>query len=248
MSAARRPGLTSVLRQSSTHAGLWMDRYLSEHADGAKAKHLSGLVGMPTPEGYPAAFERWMAGLTGCTTFRATTQGRMVIGLGAKGVVEAGIRLDRTWGVPVLPGSALKGLAAAAAHQLTEEKNPRWKKGGKGDLHAALFGTSDGSGLVEFLDAWWVPGDKLPFELDVITVHHQRYYQGSEAPDGTESPVPNSFLSVAGASFLVALQPRPGVDARWVDAAASLLKQGLARLGIGAKTSSGYGRLGVGGG
>ncbi len=40
---------------------------------------------------------------------------RCIVGLGAKGAREVGIRLHHLYGFPIIPGSALKGLARAAA-------------------------------------------------------------------------------------------------------------------------------------
>jgi CRISPR-associated protein Cmr6 len=73
----------------------------------------------------------------------------------------------------------------------------------------------------------------------VITVHHPDYYQGGkDAPADWDSPNPVSLLSATG-NYLIALAG-PSV---WVDAAFRILELALAEQGVGAKTSSGYGRL-----
>jgi CRISPR type III-B/RAMP module RAMP protein Cmr6 len=159
--------------------------------------------------------------------------------------------------VPVLPGASLKGVASSAAHLLMTD--PVWRRlrtddEDDGESARYLFGTTERAGDVVFHDAWWIPDDsahggalKTPLKADVMTVHHPDYYQptGSDgrkllAPDGMQSPVPISFLSATG-TFLVALE---GDDEGWVKAARELLLLGLEHLGIGAKTSSGYGRFG----
>jgi len=97
-------------------------------------------------------------------------------------------------------------------------------------------------------------------ELDVITVHHQKYYaepsrtkkqrewakwnrEWSDAPD-TEEPVPVVFPAVApGHVFVFSLLPmRVRLnDPNLVTYARKWLRCGLQTLGIGAKTASGYG-------
>jgi hypothetical protein len=73
----------------------------------------------------------------------------------------------------------------------------------------------------------------------VITVHHEGYYQdGKEPPADWDSPTPVPFLSATG-SYLVAVSGPSG----WDDAAMKLLRLALKEMGVGAKTSSGYGRL-----
>lgn len=262
---ARRDMLKDVSCQQGTHPGLWLDRYL-QHQTGdprpdpadanvkkeAKATLVREVASIRVPDDYAKAFERWKALLEAdgsVTLVEATAVGRVVVGLGAKGAAEIGIRLDPTWGVPVLPGSALKGLAATTAHRLLAEDS--WHKDGEedrpGESHRELFGTTDEQGLVHFLDALWVPvpgGSTHPLQADVMTSHHQDYYTTGRAPPAdTDSPNPIAFLSATG-RFLLAVQ---AADEAWREAALDILALGLAELGIGAKTNAGYGRLEVDG-
>lgn len=243
---SRRDLLSDVQIQPSTHAGLWLDKFLpSQKSDGTKGLHIKCLEWVSVPDGYAKAFERRKRALVEetarpegflCLAATATTLGRAIVGLGQRSVLEVGIALDHTWGVPYLPGSSLKGIAAWAARQ---SKEPSWHEGGEDFL--ALFGDTDETGAVRFLDAWWKPGPKLPIYLDTMTVHHPEYYQARgelPAPSDTDSPTPIAFASVSG-EFEVLLEG-PHV---WVDAAAGLLKRGLAEHGIGAKTAAGYGRM-----
>ena len=75
---------------------------------------------------------------------------------------------------------------------------------------------------------------------DIITTHHQKYYGGgaNDAPTDWEKPIPVNFLTATG-KFLIALSG----DENWVQAGFEILSKALAELGIGAKTSSGYGRI-----
>jgi len=270
---ARRTCLEGVHKSTSTHIGLWLDRYLKIQNDqnhktdddpgiGEKANHIKSVENTPVPNGYLQAFERWRESFAAdhhtalITPIKAS--GRIALGLGTKGVLENGIHLDHTWGVPVIPGSALKGLAAATAHQLTSDD--RWRKGtaqhaARGTWHAALFGqggavrdgedATDHIGRVKFHDAWWDPtgAQTVPIALDTMTVHHPKYYQGEAAPLDTDSPNPVPFATLHG-TFLLALElTDPGDDPGWLDRAYDLLKLGLVELGIGAKTNAGYGRM-----
>jgi CRISPR-associated protein Cmr6 len=49
------------------------------------------------------------------TIFQMFTAAPLIVGLGAEHVLETSITLDRNTGTPIIPGSALKGLARAAA-------------------------------------------------------------------------------------------------------------------------------------
>jgi hypothetical protein len=107
--------------------------------------------------------------------------------------------------------------------------------------YRTLFGDHQHGGCVVFHDAWWDPANHgaLPLDLDVMTVHHAGYYRGdNEAPCDWDDPNPVPFVTASGA-YLVALSG----PVRWVEAAGALLANGLAELGIGAKTAAGYGRM-----
>jgi CRISPR-associated protein Cmr6 len=259
----RRMAVRGLSRDGSTHAGLWLDKYLpalrlpdgegNEEPGTALRALLEEAASAPVPEGYRAAVERRRAliealdgGVEGGVTRLFTTEanGRIVVGLGAQAIRETNIALLHTWGVPFLPGSALKGLASAAAHGLSADAI--WKKPGdernQGADHALLFGDEKHAGCVVFHDAWWNPAPNdttLPLDLDVMTVHHADYYRdGSAPPADWDEPTPIPFLTARG-KYLVALS---GPDA-WVQCAAEWLALGLQHLGIGAKTQAGYGRM-----
>lgn len=228
----------------STHAGLWLERYLGDFEQGAKQVHIDTTVQtVQVPADYERFFRRHRAALETLDNVllaKATVRGRMVVGLGAESVLETSITLHRTYGVPYIPGSALKGLAAAAAHRHLED--PGWQKATDqkliGESHRILFGDQESSGYVVFHDALWFPGSRLPLDPDVITVHHGEYYLKGKAPTDWDNPVPVAFLSARG-SYLVALTG----PAAWTQAAFQILKGALDQDGVGAKTAAGYGRM-----
>jgi CRISPR-associated protein Cmr6 len=150
--------------------------------------------------------------------------------------------LHRTYGVPYIPGSALKGLAASYAHHCLGEQ---WCRGET--FHNLVFGKCDEAGYITFFDALPLPGTGQhgsALAPDVITVHHQRYYQQEEgAPSESDNPNPVPFLSATGQYLLALASPDFQEPTRWVDITFQILAEALDTFGIGAKTSSGYGRL-----
>ncbi|GAB4440171.1 MAG: hypothetical protein Kow00120_08220 [Anaerolineae bacterium] len=60
---------------------------------------------------------RWeaMVGTHGAIRFDLLTESRLVVGLGADSVLETSLTLHRVYGYPIIPGSALKGLARTLA-------------------------------------------------------------------------------------------------------------------------------------
>ncbi|MBI4444695.1 MAG: type III-B CRISPR module RAMP protein Cmr6 [Acidobacteria bacterium] len=93
------------------------------------------------------------------------------------------------------------------------------------------------AGRGQFLPAH--PTATCSLELDVLTCHHQKYYQGEPdfevAPD-TEDPGPVIFFPAVapGNSFVFAVIAQDDQAVNW-------LKKGLKWFGIGAKTNAGYG-------
>lgn len=246
---SRRTALESITASADTNAGLWLEKGLRDIEKGGPGRqaHFDELIEtIRVPADYGRFFQRWQASLEAlepCTrTERVTVEGRMAVGLGAESVLETALALHRTYGVPFIPASALKGLAAASAHRNLQD--PSWRKIGEdgkiGPSHRILFGDQKSSGYVTFHDALWVPaGDKLPLDLDVMTVHHPEYYQGtSAAPADWDSPNPVAFLSARG-TYLLAVTGHE----EWVDAALAILKEAFEKDGIGAKTAAGYGRM-----
>jgi CRISPR-associated protein Cmr6 len=214
------------------------------------------VAGLEAPEIYRSYYDRWRAALPeGCIYAVAEVHGRMVIGTGDKGVAEAGMTLHHTYGVPFIPGSALKGLAAAYAHVHLEGwakpdetllraplKGTEDQPGTPLTTHEILFGSTRSAGFVTFFDALYIPGSvggNRPLAPDVITGHHSEYYvSGTKPPADWDSPIPVPFLTATG-RYLIALNGPAG----WVDRALTILGMALRDSGIGAKTAAGYGRM-----
>lgn len=211
-------------------------------------------LGQDPPDDLPARIAaRRLAALRALTadgrasvvTIIARPMGAVVTGTGAGGIRNVGIELHGTYGWPVLPGTTLKGVARSFARD--EEL--------AGQAAAAVFGAPPGddepsrAGAVTFLDT--LPGPGGVTVAEHVLTPHARGYQlngddtdeetgGNEAPRPPAeyiNPVPVPFLVLTDGVFhlhLVGPQPEVGT-------AAELLAAALNDIGLGAKTTRGYG-------
>jgi CRISPR-associated protein Cmr6 len=173
---------------------------------------------------------------------RAKVKNRLAINLGSESVLETSIALHRLFGVPFIPGSALKGLVS---HFLNQYGDGDWKKTGKN--HKVILGDQDSAGFITFYDALYVPESGYngkALYTDVMTPHHQDYYSEKKEnnqmlpPTDWDSPNPVPFISATG-EYLIAISGPDG----WVELTFDILGKALETEGVGAKTSSGYGRM-----
>jgi CRISPR-associated protein Cmr6 len=138
--------------------------------DSLRSKWIQGIAeGSTVPEGYEAAYKRWLDsfGMTRSWTRTGQLKSRMLVGHGQASGLDVGLTLHHTWGVPVIPGSALKGLLAnyiqlnygpadTRFHPSDEDHPERdrapwqgvgWEgsniKRGPGELYRALFGAPE---------------------------------------------------------------------------------------------------------
>ena len=268
-------------RHRGQHPGLLLQRYaanaLFSEQDGPKerATLLKAAIRAAQDEElaclYRQAFERWQRHLPEMARTRELqTLGRLIVGLGRENVLETGLTLHHVYGMPLIPGSSLKGVAAHYCHEVWGPEAPKFRRptpeedeqyreylaGKRQDCsesyYRLLFGNTDDSGCIVFHDAWYVPGsDPQPLRLDVMTPHHSDYNRDPKdpkfrPPTDFDSPTPVPFLSVKG-RFLVAVSWRgpnvPEKAEQWVECALELLCNALRYWGVGGKTSSGYGRL-----
>ena len=183
---------------------------------------------------YQAMRTRWQAVMrsAGAEPFEATPEWRLVVGLGRESAFETGLTLHRVYGFPYVPGSALKGMTrawavatGAAGQQQLEE----------------VFGKQEGAGLAVFFDALPVTPPRL--KLDVMNPHYPDYYRPGRRlpPADWQSPVPVHFITVEqGTRFLFGTSARNG-DTTKARQAGQWLQQALQEMGVGGKTTSGYG-------
>jgi len=263
MMESRRRELQPLSVGATTHPGLWLDKFIAKIEKGeseAKKALVEDVVGLARKIGsnkdYKSYFDRYYKALINWPApvleAKGETTGRLVVGLGANAVLENSITLHRTYGVPYIPGSALKGVASSyAARYLEDGRWSRSFKGGKttrGEWQKLIFGDTDEGGLIIFFDALPEPG-KWQLNPDVITVHHQEYYQGQGKPPADwDSPIPVPFVTSQGTfNFALGLVPLADSDLEkgkeLLKIAFELLSLALKEGGVGAKTSVGYGRI-----
>ena len=209
-----------------------------------------------------------------CSDIQKKLQWRMVVGLGTNHPYEVSMKLHHIYGVPIIPGSALKGIARDMALlkigdnlKQIEENIQGWFKDNdkkkkffakiKGEEFSNLtneeklllaFGNQQFSGIVVFLDA--IPDSAPKFKVDIMNPHYPEYYQGKNFPTDWQNPNPIKFLTVENTKFRFTLLVnkarlnRNDKDDYAKDVANyawEMLKEALEELGVGAKTSVGYG-------
>jgi len=236
-------GRLDVAAGAARHAGLFLDKFLPGEGGKGKVGLADALKAMAdanrASRPYQLAFDRWKSHWNerdNVVCIPGSVRGRLVTGLGAESVMENGLRLHFTYGTPVIPGSTLKGVlrkAMPGTHRDAVKEDKR-------NIEWYLFGDPDHEGAARIEDAWWVPeAGGGPLALDVLTPHHQAYMQKQGPPTDFDEPVPVQFLTVgAKQKFLFVIEaPTPA----WKKYMHGLLKDALAREGVGAKRSAGYG-------
>lgn len=143
---------------------------------------------------------------------------RMVVGLGGNSVFETDMTLHPLYGLPIIPGSALKGLTRAWVN--TEKKEKSQVPGPEGKpilLVERIFGNqregeTQHAGSVIFFDAILM-NENFRLALDIMNPHYPRYNQEGKPPSNDQDPVPIPFLTVMSATFLFAIAPRNPLNA-----------------------------------
>lgn len=151
-----------------------------------------------------------------------TTSWRFVIGLGNESVYDTGITLHHVYGIPYIPGSAVKGIIRSAIIQelfLEEAKIRHQKDSSKkvsqwADILAMqhpLFTYIFGADVETFTEkeAWKghvVFGDAFPVESvtvkqDIMNPHYAPYYGDNKPPADYHKPIPINFLTVVNTAF-----------------------------------------------
>lgn len=232
-----------VQHTTNAHAGLLLNRGLTDWEEGekpSKSALIQKVCAVKPCDLYKTAFDRWVIQTAKSDQFSslsAQLNHRLFIGLATGGAIETGVSTQHTYGMPMIAGSAVKGAAHAYAESI----------GLKADVLAVLFGEDEdsakkgnriaGSGCLVWHDAWWYPHDNTqPFVAEVVTVHHQGYYNGEGEATDFDSPIPNQQVAVQG-SFYFVIEG----DQKWSTFAKQLLKNALEQQGLGAKTAAGYG-------
>lgn len=159
---------------------------------------------------------------------------RMVVGMGTDHVQETSMTLHHVYGVPIIPGSAIKGVVRSWVID---------KFDGKEDLaladsdFLAVFGSQEQEGKVQFLDAY--PNENsVSFAVDIMNPHFPKYYAGTSRPTDDQNPVPINFLTIEQTEFRFLLVAK---EQALVELAKGWLSDAITNKGLGAKTAVGYG-------
>ena len=171
----------------------------------------------------------------------------LAVGLGNSNVIETGLALNHVYGMPILPGSSIKGITAHYCSEIFgaidsdyRGPNPESPLEPAGRIYEALFGKIEPekeqeAGLLRFYDAWIVPESvSRCFVQDVMTPHH-----GNDFAD----PTPINFLTVQGSFEIFIGCADLEADRKWIDFAFGLVEEALKNYGIGGKIRAGYGKM-----
>jgi CRISPR-associated protein Cmr6 len=103
--------------------------------DDRRAEWLSALAALAVAPDYSRSFQRWKTSFSalGDRVFELVLASRLLVGHGNSSAIDVGITVHHAWGVPVIPGSALKGLVAHfvdAAYGPNEPERRPWEQEG----------------------------------------------------------------------------------------------------------------------
>ncbi len=120
------------------HIGLAYDSWAPVGGDGKvpddkRAGWLRAVADIPIAADYGRFFARWKASFQGPLNriSELTLASRLLVGHGNASATDIGLVVHHTWGVPVIPGSALKGLLAHyvdAVYGPRDPGQPPWKQ------------------------------------------------------------------------------------------------------------------------
>lgn len=183
----------------------------------------------------------------------------LVHGLGSGHVTETAMTIHPVYGVPYIPASSIKGIVRhwfvqtflTGSEKVLEDEVERSQK--EEQLHAVyedVFGSQKQRGKVSFFDVYIPSGTLIP---DVMTVHYKNYYnnKGKNPASDNDSPIPILFYSVKSderIQFPFIVQTRRETNSGFThdelaEIVSDWLKNAMSEMGIGSKTSSGYGRF-----
>lgn len=129
---------------------------------------------------------------------------KLIIGLGNQSIFETGITLHHTYGIPYIPGQAIKGVLRNYIIQehfnAVEEDAMACKEfllifGGKNEDDSDL----NACGKVIFMDSFPCSCSKFKLKKDIMTPHYGNYYKDdsrNSLPNDSDTPNPIPFLVV----------------------------------------------------
>jgi len=200
--------------------------------------------------------------------FDLKLQWRLIVGLGASHPQETSMTLHHIFGIPYIPGSALKGVSRhymiwkfvdenekklnslldiSNFVELLEKLNKALEKEENLPVSVGnisfkdlihIFGTQNRQGKIIFFDAY--PIEEIKLKIDIMNPHYPDYYTKDKPPTDWQNPIPIKFLTVEDTKFRFYLATKHK-DQNLLNHARKILNDALLNYGVGAKTSLGYG-------
>ena len=184
---------------------------------------------------------------------------RFVVGLDTESVYETSMTLHHIYGIPYIPGQAIKGVFRSwMILECCESEEDALKRQWFCDLFGCpkekSFYKKAHQGNVVFFDA--LPTDLKPEHIqpDIMNPHYSQYYgPESKPPADWQDPVPVNFLTVQGTTFEFFVGVASEKNQEIKDSTSPFYKQtllgvvqdqlpeALSMHGLGAKTAVGYG-------
>lgn len=175
-------------------------------------------------------------------TYKADT--KLLIGIGGGnpfGNVPS-ITLHHIYGIPYIPASTLKGITRS--FYIYKEHKGKEKEALKDQRFIKWFGTSEGSGkrgTIIFLDAF--PINEPTIEFEPISPHYGSYYtsQGKQPPVDYDQVIPLFVPAIVETEFDIYFGYCKDLTQDDLEQIKEYVIDAIQWIGVGAKTSSGYG-------
>ncbi|GAK61617.1 CRISPR-associated RAMP protein, Cmr6 family [Candidatus Vecturithrix granuli] len=189
---------------------------------------------------------------------------RLIVGLGNESVYETSMTLHHIYGIPYIPGQAVKGVFRSWC--LLEYFDAEEEKGLRQNWFCDIFGCPKPKqpnemnaykearqGKVIFFDAFPIDLKPEHIQPDIMNPHYSKYYSDGKPPADWQDPVPVNFLTVQGATFEFFVGTSSENNQEITDSTSPFYKKTLLGVvqeqlplafslhGIGAKTAVGYG-------
>ena len=196
------------------------------------------------------------------------TAHKLIIGFGNPSVLEKSITIHHIYGIPYIPGQAIKGcMRNYFLNQYYNMEKGKFKDESYRILYKLIFGEDienddNCKGGVIFFDVFPELEENFKLEQDVITPHYNNYYTKNNKiknlPTDDGKVIPNIYhiLDNQKFKFCLALDKKRCVDYlnssgkefegyydKFKGKVIELFKNTLIEHGLGAKTSVGYGRF-----
>ncbi|MGC8743936.1 MAG: type III-B CRISPR module RAMP protein Cmr6 [Verrucomicrobiia bacterium] len=237
------------------------NKYLQKQLPAAKTSALILTADLARPEQMAEACKNKLAFIDRLKNFfgdrliivELVNDSRLLLHLGRSNVLEnVGLYAERITGLPVIPGTSLKGALSTWAFWEENEKSGTLYQGNEDKfikkranlkLAKEIFGddSKDGSthsGEIVFVGGF--PAAPPKIGIDIVNPHYEA--NGEEK----ETLTPNTFLCVEpGTIWKFVFFVRPGVEnyKGLLNQTEKWLIDCLTQIGIGAKTAAGYGRF-----